>query len=306
MPPVNTGNFSKAMLPGIYEWFGIDYKEFPKYTEKMFDVVKSEKLYEEIVGAVGLGLMKEKGEGAGIVYDYTQQGVINRVYNKTWALGVQFTQEVLEDNQYSQLAILGKDAGRYLAKAAGKTQETLSGNFYVNMFTTTHADGVYQISASHPMVKGGTFSNTPSVAADLSEVALEQAIIDIRRLTDDAGTRINLMAKSIVIPPELEFELGRILESVLQSDSANNNLNVLKANGAFPGGFTVNPYLTSAKQWFIRTDIQEGKGLVCFDRVSPETMEDNSFDTGNLKVKCRFRRSYLLADPRAVYASPGA
>jgi len=305
MGVVNTGNFSKAMLPGISQWYGIDYKAFPKYTDKMFDVVKSEKLYEEIVGAVGPGLFLEKTEGDGVKFDYAQQGVINLVYNKTWALGLQFTQEVLEDNQYSQLAILSKEAGRYLAKSAAKTQETLSGNFYVNMFTTLHGDGVYQISASHPMVKGGTFSNTPAVACDLSEVALEQAIIDIRRLTDDAGTRINLIAESIIVAPENEFEIGRILQSVLQSDSANNNLNILKASGSFPKGVTVNPYLTSGKQWFIRTDIQEGKGLVCFNRLDAEPADDNSFDTGNMKVKCRFRRSYLLGDPRAVYASPG-
>jgi len=305
MPPVNTGNFSKAMLPGIFSWFGLDYNSFPKYTEKMFDVVKSEKLYEEIVGAVGPGLFVEKGEGAPVAFDYTQQGVINRVYNKTYALGLQFTQEVLEDNQYSQLAILSKEAGRYLAKSAAKTQETLSGNFYVNMFTTLHGDGVYQISANHPTVKGGTFSNTPSVAADISELALEQAIIDIRRLTDDAGTRINLIAESIIIAPENEFEVGRILQSVLQSNGADNNLNMLKANGSFPKGVTVNPYITSGKSWYIRTDIQEGKGLVCFDRVAAEPADDNSFDTGNMKVKCRFRRSYLMADPRSCYASPG-
>ena len=305
MGVVNTGNFSKAMLPGIYSWYGIDYKAFPKYTDKMFDVVKSEKLYEEIVGAVGPGLFQEKGEGAPVTFDYTQQGVINRVYNKTYALGLQFAQEVLEDNQYSQLAILSKEAGRYLATSKAKSMETLAGNFYVNMFTTLHGDGVYQISASHPTVKGGTFSNTPSVACDISEAALEQAIIDIRNLTDDAGTRINLMAQGIAVAPANEFEVGRILQSVLQSGGAENNLNILKASGSFPKGVTVNPYLTSAKQWFIRTDIQEGKGLVCFDRIDEAPMDDNSFDNGNMKVKCRFRRSFLLADPRSVYASPG-
>ena len=305
--PVTTGNFAKAMLPGISSWFGIDYTEFPKYTERMFDVIKSEKLYEELVGAGGLGLMKEKGEGAGIAYDSIQQGYVTRVYNKTYALGVQFTQEVIEDNQYKgQLAILSKDAGRYLAKSAGKTQETLAGNFYNNLFTALGGDGVAFCSAAHPTTRGATYGNMPVVAADLSEVALEQASIDIKRFKDDAGTLINMVGQTLILPPELEFEATRILKSAGQNDTANNALNALKTIGAFAKGIVINPYLTSAKAWFIRTDVMEGKGLVCFDRIAATVSDDNSFDTGNAKFKVRFRRSFTVGDLRAVYGSPGA
>src|SRR5512133_823783 len=184
--PINSGNFAKAMLPGVAQWFGIDYTEFPKYTERMFDVVKSEKLYEELVSAGGLGLLREKTEGNGISYDSIQQGYVTRVYNKTYALGLQFTQEVLEDNQYKgQLAILSKDAGRYLARSAGKTEETLAGNFYNGLFTALGGDGVAFCASNHPTTRGATYANIPSVSADLSEVALEQAAIDIKRLKDD-------------------------------------------------------------------------------------------------------------------------
>ena len=305
--PVNTGNFSKAMFPGVAQWFGIDYSSFPAYTDKLFDVVQSEKLYEELVSAGGLGLLREKTEGNGISYDSFNQGYITRVYNKTYALGIQYTQEVLEDNQYKgQLAILSKDAGRYLARSAAKTQETLAGNFYNNLFTALGGDGQAFVSASHPTTRGATFSNAPTVAADLSEVALEQAAIDIKRLKDDAGTLINLVGTSLILPPELEFEATRILKSAGQNDTANNALNALKSVGAFSKGITVNPYLTSAKAWFIRTDVMEGKGLVCFDRVAASVSDDNAFDTGNAKFKVRFRRSFTVGDPRAIYASAGA
>jgi hypothetical protein len=305
MPATNTGNFSKAMLPGVHIWFGIDYDDFQKFTPAMFDVVKSEKLYEEVVSAVGPALLREKAEGAGIEYDNIQQGYVSRVYNKTYALGLQYTEEVIEDNQYRSngLAILSKEAGRYLGRAAAKTEETLAGNFFNNMFTANGGDGVAMISASHPTIKGGTYSNTPSVQADISEVALEQALIDIKRLKDDAGKIIQLMGKSIIIPPELEFEVSRILKSTSQNDTANNATNALKSMGAFPGGVTVNPYLTGTKAWFVRTDVASEKGLICFDRIAPTPSDDNSFETGNAKFKIRFRKSFLLADPRAIYGS---
>lgn len=305
--PVTTGNISKAMYPGVKSWFGIDYTEFPKFTPQMFDMVKSERLYEEIVGASGLGLLVEKPEGESISYAGIQQGVVTRSTNKTYALGIQYTQEALEDNQYpAQLAIMSKEAGRFLARSAGKTEETLAGNFYNLAFTATGADGQIYLSAAHPNPNGSTFSNVPTVGADISEVALEQALIDIKRFKDPAGTLINMQGQSIIIPPELEFDLGRIMKSVLQSDSANNNVNVLKANGSFPKGYIVNPYLTSAKAWFVRTDMMEGKGLVCFDRIAADVENDNAFDNGNAKFKVRFRKSFTAADPRAWYGSAGA
>jgi len=274
----------------------------------MFDVVKSEKLYEELVSAGGLGLLKQKDEGDGIQYDAIQQGFVTRVYNKTWALGLQYTQEVIEDNQYKSdgLAILSKDAGRFLARAAGKTEETLAGNFYNNAFTALGGDGVAFIASNHPTVRGGTFSNTPTVSADLSELALEQSLIDIKRLKDDAGTIIQLMGKSVILPPELEFEANRILKSSNQNDTANNATNALKNMGSFPGGVVVNPYLSSSKAWFIRTDVMPEKGLVCFDRIASTVSDDNSFETGNAKFKCRFRRSFTVGDPRSWYGSAGA
>lgn len=296
------------MLPGVYAWFGTDYKEFPKFTDQMFDVVKSEKLYEEVVSVAGLGLLRQKDEGDGIQYDSIQQGYVNRVYNKTWALGLQYTEEVIEDNQYKSngLAILSKEAGRFLGRAAGKTEETLAGNFYNNMFTALGGDGVAMVGATHPTPRGGTFSNTPTVACDISELALEQALIDTKRQRDYAGTIIQLMGRSIIIPPEQEFELNRILKSQNQNDTANNATNALKNMGSFPGGVIVNPYLSSAKAWFIRTDVMPDKGLICFDRIASDVKDDNSFETGNAKFKVRFRRSFMLADPLAVYASPGA
>ena len=76
--------------------------------------------------------------------------------------------------------------------------------------------------------------------------------------------------------------------------------------GSFPGGVVVNPYLSSSKAWYIRTDVIAEKGLVCFDRISSKVSDDNSFETGNAKFKVRFRRSFTVGDPRAWYASPGA
>ena len=268
----------------------------------------SKKNYEELVAMAGLGFFQNKPEGKGISYDDMKQGATTRSYNLTYALGYMITEEAIEDNQYpDQLNVLGKDAGRTLAVSATQTMETLAANVYNNAFSggPTYGDGVSLINTAHPGTKGLSFSNTLTVAADLSEVALETANIQIKRYKNDAGLLINLKPERLILPPELEYEANRILNSVLQNDSANNAINALKATGAYPKGIVVNPFLTDAKTWFIRTSVLAGKGMTGFERIKPEIKPDNDFDTGNAKFKCRFRVSFTNGDPRSLFGVQG-
>lgn len=305
---ISTGSIPKALWPAVFAFWGLSYENATKLYPMLFDVEQSRKNFEELVSMAGLGLFRQKPEGKGIEYDDMRQGAVTRSYNLTYASGYIITEEMLEDNQYPQdLNKLGKDAGRDLGEKALKTIETLAANIYNRAFNSnyTYGDGVCLVHAAHPEAKGLSFSNTPAVAADLSEVSLEQANIDIKRFKDAAGTIISLRGESLIVPPELEFEANRILESVLQGFSNNNNINALKATGSFRKGIIVNPYLIDQKAWFTRTNVSQGKGLVAFERIKPEVKPDNDFDTGNAKFKCRFRMSFTNGDPRSIYASPG-
>jgi hypothetical protein len=305
---ITTGSIPKALWPAVFAFWGLAYENASKMYPMLFDVEQSRKNFEELVSMAGLGLFRQKPEGQGIQYDDMRQGAVTRAYNLTYASGYIITEEMLEDNQYPQdLNKLGKDAGRDLGEKALKTIETLAANVYNRAFNNayTFGDGVTLLNSAHPEAKGLSFSNIPTVGADMSEVSLEQANIDIKRYKDAAGTIISLKGESLIVPPELEFEANRILESVLQNNSNTNALNALKATGAFPKGIIVNPYLTDAKAWFIRTNVTSGKGLVAFERIKPEVKPDNDFDTGNAKFKCRFRMSFTNGDPRSIYGSPG-
>jgi len=69
-----------------------------------------------------------------------------------------------------------------LAMSMRQTKETVGANVLNRAFngSFTFGDGVSLISASHPNIKGGTWSNQIAIAADISEAALEQACIDLR------------------------------------------------------------------------------------------------------------------------------
>jgi hypothetical protein len=101
------------------------------------------------------------------------------------------------------------------------------------------------------------------------------------------------------------YDAQRIVNSALQSNSANNDLNAIKATAAFPDGIVMNHYLSDSDAWFIKASVP-GAGMMGFDRVPIDFTQDSDFDTDNAKAKCYERYEFGWTDWRAIYGSPGA
>ena len=305
---ITTASFAKALWPGVNKWYGDAYKEFDVQWTKLFDKHSSKRAWEEDVGVSMFGLPKVKTEGAGIEYDSSRQGFTSRYNHVTYALGFVVTREAYEDDLYD---VVGRQKARSLAFSMRQNKEIVAANVYNRAFNTnyTGGDGSSLIacaaggSANHPNVAGGTWTNGPSAAVDLSEAALEQANIDIRGFTNDRGLKMHAKPRVLVIPKELMFEATRILKTEGQVFSGDNTLNALKTMGIIPE-ITVNDYLQDADAWFIKTDVQDG--LKYFSRRDDEFSMDEDFDTENAKYKATGRYSFGWSDPRAIYGSPGA
>lgn len=307
MGVMTTAQFAKLMWPGLNKIFGDNYKQYPPEYTALFDISSSKKAYEEDQGITSLGLFKEKSEGNAIQFDSMSQSFTMRYVNKTFTSGFVVTQELIEDNQYD-LSIVGNSQAAGLGRMARLTREYIGANLYNRAFDTTlvYGDGKEMICSAQPTKTGATFSNTLTTAADLSELSLEQALIDIAGLKDDRGNIIAVKGLSLHIPKELKFEIKRILDSTGQVDTSNNTLNALKDLGEFPGGVHINHFFTDTDAWFIRTDVAKDTGLRWFDRVSTEFAMDNDFKTTNALYRARFRCSAGITDKRAIYGSPGA
>ena len=303
MGVINTSSFAKALAPGINKWYGDAYSEFPVEYTDLFEQDKSTRAYEEDVGTTSFGLASKKDEGGSIAYDEEKQAFISKYVHVTYALGFIITREIYEDQQYD---LVGKRRSKALAFSLRQTKEILGANIYNRAFNPTYTggDGVELCSELHPNFSGGTWSNEPDVASDLSEASLEQACIDIMKWTNDRGLRISVMPNSLHIPADLVFEAERILMSTHRVGTANNDVNALYRMGKFPGGVKVNHYFTDTDAWFIRTNVQDG--LKTFQRRGMEFGIDNDFDTENAKYKATERYSFGWTDPRGIYGSPGA
>jgi len=301
MATITTGNFGKALWPGVNAWYGKAYDEFPTEYDKIFTKSTSRKAYEEDMSVSSFGLAYQKAEGAPVSMDSEQQGFLDRYTHVTYALGFTITKEIYEDDQYD---IVGERKAKGLAMSMRQTKETIAANILNRAFTGgfTFGDGVTLVSTAHPNVAGGTWSNQIAVAADISEAALEQAVIDIQKYTNDRGLKIAVKPVSIIVPVDLDFEVNKILETQYEVGTNNNTVNVVR--GRFPGGCIVNHYLTDTDAWFIKTNVPNG--MKYFERRADSFTMDDDFDTDNAKYKATARYSFGASDKRAIYGSAGA
>ena len=303
MSVITSSSFAKLLWPGLNSIYGKEYADYPVEWDKLFEKNTSDRAYEEDLGLSSFGLASVKSEGAPITYDSERQGFTSRYNHVVYALGFIITREIYEDDQYGKV---GAQKAKALARSMRQTKEINGANIYNRAFSGSGyvgGDGKTLIASDHPNVAGGTFSNVIGTAADLSEAALEQAVIDIAGFRDDRGLLIAAKPEKLVIPYQLQFEAKRILGSDGRVGTDLNDPNVLKDMGIFSNVIT-NHYLTDADAWFILTNVKDG--LKYFERRADQFEMDNDFDTENAKFKATARYSFGWSDPRAIYGSAGA
>jgi hypothetical protein len=286
---------------GIKEWWGRSYSEHPEEYVDLFDKETSDKAYEEDVEITGFGLAPVKPQGTSINYDVESQGAVTRYTHVAYALGYVVTYEELRDDLYE---VVSKRRAKQLAFSMRQSKENVSANVFNRAFNSSYTggDAVSMINTAHPTTSGNQ-SNQLTTAADLSEAAIEDLTIQIMQAQNNKGLRISLMPQSLHVPVQTYYEANRILKSVLQNDTANNAINVIKATNVFPKGIKMNHYFTSATAWFIRTNAPAG--LKMYERDAVMFDQDNDFDTKNAKAACYERYSVGWSDWRSVYGTAG-
>ena len=300
---ISRAQLLKELLPGLNALFGMEYATYGQEHKEIFETETSERSFEEETKLSGFSAAPVKNEGSAIAYDNGQEAWSARYNHETIALGFSLTEEAIEDNLYDSLST------RYtksLARAMAYTKETKAAAILNNGFDSDYkgGDGVELFSTAHPLVSGGVNSNEPATPADLSETALEAAVIQIAAWTDERGLLIAAKPRKLVIAPANMFVATRILETELRVGTADNDINALKSNGSIPEGYTVNHFLTDPDAWFLTTDVPNG--LKHFVRIPLATSMDGDFDTGNVRYKARERYSFGWSDPLGVFGSPGA
>ena len=298
---VNLSAIKDLLLPGLR---GIEgkYEMIPSQYDKIFTKHDSKMALERTAEMRFLGLAQLKTEGGQTAFDNSagERYVYNQEHTEI-GLGYAITRKAIDDNLY-KTQFMPSNLG--LIESFQQTKEIYGANV-LNTATTYNAavggDGKALCATDHP-IDGGTVSNRPSVDVDLNESTLLNGMIAIRtNFKDQAGLKVFARGRRLVVPPALEPVAIRLTKTELRPGTADNDVNaIMMTAGGLPEGYMVNDYLTSARAWFLLTNID---GLSYMERVKFETDMQVDFVTDNLLVKGYERYSFGYYNWRAIYGS---
>jgi hypothetical protein len=302
---ISRAQLLKELLPGLNALFGLEYARYGEEHKEIYETETSERSFEEETKLSGFSAAPVKNEGSAIAYDNAQEAFTARYNHETIALGFSLTEEAIEDNLYDSLSARYTKA---LARAMAYTKQVKAAAVLNNGFTNSSqyygGDNVPLFSTAHPLVSGGTNSNTQSTAADLNETSLEAAVIQISQWTDERGLLIAAKPKKLIVPPALQFVATRLLETQLRVGTTDNDINAIVNNGSIPEGYSINHFLTDPNAYYLTTDVPNG--MKHFVRTPLQNSMDGDFDTGNVRYKSRERYSFGWSDPLGMWGSQGA
>ena len=298
---VNLSAIKDLLLPGLR---GIEgkYEQIPQQWDKIFTKHDSKMALERTAEMRFLGLAQLKTEGGQTAFDNSagERYVYNQEHIEI-ALGYAITRKAIDDNLYKS-QFMPSNLG--LMESFQQTKEIYGANV-LNTATTYNAsvggDGAALIATNHP-IDGGTVANRPAVDVDLNEASLLNGMIAIRtNFRDQAGLKVFARGRRLIVPPALEPTAIRLTKTELRPGTANNDVNaIMMTAGGLPEGYMVNDFLTSARAWFLLTNID---GLSYMERVKFETDMQVDFVTDNLLVKAYERYSFSYYNWRSIFGS---
>ncbi len=311
---MNRTQFNKSIVPGLFSFALDSYKPqsgdgeiWRTIVNAAGSVKNSRRAYEESAYYAGLGTIPAKPEGEPIVYDDLLQGPTKRWTHRTFGLGMRVTEEMIEDSLYPDIPTEMEAFARELGASARETITLLTFDiFNSGTGTNTHTagDGLAIFSNAHTSLRGGTWSNLITPAADLSATTLQTAIDNHENTKDDTGKYQMLKDEWILVNPSNAWKAKELLNSGYDPESANNAINAIKERNL---KLVSTPYYTDSDAFTLiaRPPISNG-GLIAYMRRKVTFGRDGDFDTGDALFKVTFRFSVEVNKPNNMYHSAGA
>lgn len=299
MTVVNTQAISKMLLPNVRQVFS-DLSTKGDQWREIFKVIKSDKKREYYLETFSTASAAHKPEGAVIDTTDVGQFVETMIENQGYAVSVIFTRESIQDNLYKQQF---PQLMRSMIASLIDCKNIVCANILNSGFDTNQpiGDGQPLFSTTHP-TRTGTFANTTSTAADLSETNLEDGITTIQLFPNAAGIQIHLNAIKLIIPTNQQFQAKRLLNSRYRVGTANNDINALY-NDYIANGYFAFSYITLPTFWMLLTN--EENGFIYQDRDTNVEDVSTSSDTFNVKVTKFERYGVGVLNARAAYGAVG-
>ena len=292
--------WARLLEPGLRKIFFETWKELPAQYSQVFKVETSRKHTEHDTSLTGFGPWEMRtSETSSVPYDDPMEGFPVSYTHIEFLKGFKVTRAMVDDEMYNQINKLPKN----LARSGRARVEQDAADVLNNGFTKAGYDGEPLFSTEHPQKrvagKGSNLIeiNSGDVQSDadvLNEDLVNEAILLARKTTDDAGLKIIVRPKTLVIPPKLEPQADRIINSAQRPGTDLNDINTIKSKL----NVVIMDYLNDDNMWFlIDKDVYE---LTFFWRKRPEFKSENDFDTLEAKYRGYMRYSCGYSNWRGI------
>jgi hypothetical protein len=310
-----TGEFSEHLAPGLREIVGTRLGGRETIYSRLLRTETSARNFEDYLAGAGLPVATLKAEGDNIDVFDPLEGKKIRVTFETYAIGMEVSQEAMEDDLYKGSGSALVEAGNNMADSLAEAAEIQFNRFFnteafatssVVSFMRTLPDNSSTVSifnTAHNPVSGGevgTQTNRPATDVDLTLSSFRTALIQFRRYKDDRAKRIPNVTRPnrLAVPPELEYDAREIVGNPTRTDTANDIQNVTR--GAVE--VVPNPYMDDTDSWVLLAPLH---WLIALWRRRPDM---DSFDDRRARVSITTmtqRIGKVAVHWLGTYGSPG-
>jgi hypothetical protein len=296
----STADIASTFRPGI-KFFLMNYSRYSgEFINQIYTHQSSEKNYELLLEIQGLGLADEIPEGMPTIRSGIRQTGTKQLPHVQIRKGFSISEIAIADNLYTEQFGSGIE---FLKTSIREKKNTMAAEPFNQAFSGSTQflmiDGQPLLSTKHNAGPGGYFANTLGVNADLNESSLEQHITMSQLMRDRAGLLTRTKITDILVHPQMEFTTTRLLQSFGRTNTANNDINAVKADYGFR--VITCPYLDNFNSYFFLTDLKDKR--VNFEREPLKVNVYAEETNRTINIDAAARLSYWILDPRAVLGS---
>ncbi|MFA5307531.1 MAG: hypothetical protein WC365_08840 [Candidatus Babeliales bacterium] len=219
-------NFGSLLTPVHKRIAWNEYNEIPEQYSKLCDVEKMNAKTETEQRLGGFGAWGTNTEGNTINEDsFGEADDVSFTYSR-YDKGYSLTWELTLDDLYGVMKGLGKGgSAQALGKGLRVAKELCFATVVNGGFTNTGYDATSLFSNSHSLASGGTDDNLTT--GGVTDSGVKTAITLMRTQKDEAGLKIQAVAKQIWAAANKEWDVYTVLRSTGVAGELSNDKNVL-------------------------------------------------------------------------------
>ena len=303
MGVANTGTFTKHLDGDVNKIILTNYGGYPTQYDKIARIQQAPPggHYKE-AQLSGLGALREKPEGTAVVFDTPVEGnEIERTY-KTFALGFQITQEMLQDDLQRNFMKMPAELGR---SAAYKRETEFFDLFNSgwsgvgDAHTAWDGNEIFEVSARTTLKTGDDMDNAVATGA-LSLSTFQTALEYGMTAKDSCGRPTALKPAILLIHPNNYWLAKKFQLNEYEAETGESDINTVGDEG---WKYMVSPHITNSDSWFV---IFKEHDFRFFWKYNIKVQSRDDLSTGNLMYKASMRFTTFCNDPIGVYGSLGA